>query len=301
MRDENSATDPPREALQPDVAALRAGTPGCRQVIRFHNAGCGMPDLPMTDAMVGPLGLEARIGGYEAPAARVAEDPELHTEIAVLIDTTPDNDLVGACQSVGQFVIDVEEIGCDLRTATRREFPRGSGFRYVSDRVLRAGHEPPLTGMHGARRTEPGGYEPVGAAGRFEEREFPYATVLGSAAATRYARRVGIQAVEQRTPARAARLRGRLERIPGVSVLDRDPRLAALVTFGVAGRQPQPFKAAMDTRGINSALERGEFARFDFGDESAEGCLRSSPHYDTEEQVDHVADAVADLAGRGRR
>ncbi|MEU5163568.1 aminotransferase class V-fold PLP-dependent enzyme [Streptomyces sp. NPDC020875] len=418
MRNDNSAIGSVREALQLDVAALRADTPGCRKVIHFNNAGCGLPTTPVLDAMIGHLNLEARIGGYEASAARAAEVRAFYTEIAALINTTPDNIafagsathayanalssipfeaddvilttrddfvsnqiaflslrkrfgvrivhapdtadggvdteamaalmrthrprlvsathvptnsglvspvaeigrhcrelnllyLVDACQSVGQFVIDVAEIGCDLLTATCRKFlrgPRGSGFLYVSDRVLRAGYEPLFIDMHGARWTEPGAYEPAPTAARFEEWEFPYATVLGSAAATRYAREVGIEAVEQRTPALAARLRDRLGAVPGVRVLDRGPRLAALVTFAVEGWQPQPFKAAVDARGINSALSFREFAQYDFRDKGIEWCLRLSPHYyNTEEEVDHVADAVADLARqapdlrRGRR
>ncbi|MCX4546922.1 aminotransferase class V-fold PLP-dependent enzyme [Streptomyces sp. NBC_01565] len=411
MRDNSSASGLGREALRLDVAALRADTPGCRQVIHFNNAGCGLLTAPVIDAMVGHLNLEARIGGYEASAAQAAEVHEFYAQIAALINTTPDNIafagsathayanalssipfeaddvilttrddfisnqiaflslrkrfgvrivhapntpeggvdveamaalmrthrprlvsathvptnsglvspvaeigrhcreldllyLVDACQSVGQFVIDVEEIGCDLLTATCRKFlrgPRGSGFLYVSDRVLRAGYEPLFIDMHGARWTAPGRYEPAGTAARFEEWEFPYATVLGSAAATRYARKVGIAAIEQRTPALAARLRDRLTPIPGVRVLDRGPSLAALVTFDVAGWQPQPFKAAMDAHGINSALSFREFAQFDFGDKDVDWCLRLSPHYyNTEEEVDHVADAVADLAGQGR-
>ncbi|MGV9311118.1 aminotransferase class V-fold PLP-dependent enzyme [Streptomyces sp. NPDC003691] len=418
MRNDNSAIGSGREALQLDVAALRADTPGCRKVIHFNNAGCGLLATPVLDAMVGHLNLEARIGGYEASAARAAEVRAFYTEIAALINTTPDNIafagsathayanalssipfeaddvilttrddfvsnqiaflslrkrfgvrivhapdtadggvdteamaalmrthrprlvsathvptnsglvspvaeigrhcreldllyLVDACQSVGQFVIDVEQIGCDLLTATCRKFlrgPRGSGFLYVSDRVLRAGYEPLFIDMHGARWTEPGAYEPAPTAARFEEWEFPYATVLGSAAATRYAREVGIEAVERRTPALAARLRDRLGTVPGVRVLDRGPRLAALVTFAVEGWQPQPFKAAVDARGINSALSFREFAQYDFRDKGIEWCLRLSPHYyNTEEEVDHVADAVADLARqapdlrRGRR
>ncbi|MFD7546302.1 aminotransferase class V-fold PLP-dependent enzyme [Streptomyces sp. NPDC059816] len=408
----NSASGSTREALQLDVTALRAETPGCRQVIHFNNAGCGLLATPVLEAMVDHLNLEAQMGGYEASATRAAEVRGFYRETAALINTTPDNIafagsathayanalssipfeaddvilttrddfvsnqiaflslrkrfgvrivhapdapeggvdvaamaalmrthrprlvsathvptnsglispvaeigrhcreldllyLVDACQSVGQLVIDVEEIGCDFLTATCRKFlrgPRGSGFLYVSDRVLRAGHEPLFIDMHGARWTAPGDYEPVRTAARFEEWEFPYATVLGSAAATRYAREVGIEAVEQRAPALAARLRARLEPLPGVRLLDRGPRLAALVTFGVAGWQPAPFKAAMDTRGINSALSYREFAQFDFGTKGIEWCLRLSPHYyNTEEEVDHVADAVADLAAAGRR
>ncbi|MEV0953844.1 aminotransferase class V-fold PLP-dependent enzyme [Promicromonospora sp. NPDC050249] len=408
MNDENSATGSAREALQLDVAALRADTPGTDRVIHFNNAGCGLMARPVTAVMVDHLSLEAQIGGYEASAARADEVRGFYTETAALINTSSDNIafagsathayatalssipfeagdvilttrddfisnqiaflslrkrfgvrivhapntpegvvdvdamaalmrthrprlvsvthvptnsglvspvaeigrlcreldllyLVDACQSVGQLVIDVEEIGCDLLTATCRKFlrgPRGSGFLYVSDRVLRAGHEPLFIDMHGARWTAPDAYEPAATAARFEEWEFPYATVLGSAAAVRYARDVGIEAIARRTPALAARLRDGLAPIPGVRVLDRGPNPAALVTFEIAGWQPQAFKAAMDGRGINSALSFREFAQFDFGDKDVDWCLRLSPHYyNTEDEVDRVADAVAELAG----
>jgi selenocysteine lyase/cysteine desulfurase len=408
MNAKNSATGSAREALQLDVAALRADTPGTDRVIHFNNAGCGLMARPVTAVMVDHLNLEAQIGGYEASAARAAEVRGFYTEIAALINTSPDNIafagsathayatalssipfeaddvilttrddfisnqiaflslrkrfgvrivhapntqegvvdvdamaalmrthrprlvsvthvptnsglvspvaeigrlcreldllyLVDACQSVGQLVIDVEEIGCDLLTATCRKFlrgPRGSGFLYVSDRVLHAGHEPLFIDMHGARWTAPDAYEPAATAARFEEWEFPYATVLGSAAAVRYARDVGIEAIARRTPALAARLRDGLALIPGVRVLDRGPDPAALVTFEIAGWQPQAFKAAMDGRGINSALSFREFAQFDFGDKDVDWCLRLSPHYyNTEDEVDVVADAVAELAG----
>ncbi|GAA1180664.1 selenocysteine lyase/cysteine desulfurase [Kitasatospora gansuensis] len=212
--------------------------------------------------------------------------------------------LVDACQSVGQYEIDVELIGCDLLTATCRKFlrgPRGSGFLYVSDRVLRAGYEPLFIDMYGARWTAPGEYRPVDTAARFEEWEFPYATVLGCAAAVRYALRVGPGPIARRTPALAGRLRERLADLPGVRLLDRGPAPAALVTFGIDGWRARPFKAALDARGINSALSYREFAQFDFADKDVEWCLRLSPHYyNTEDEVDTVAAAVAELAGGSR-
>lgn len=155
--------------------------------------------------------------------------------------------------------------------------------------------------MHGARWTAPDRYEPVETAARFEEWEFPYAAVLGCATATRYARQIGIDAISRRSPALAARLRSSLETIPGVRVLDRGPQLGAIVTFAIDGWRPQPFKAAMDARSINSALSLREFAQFDFGDKDVDWCLRLSPHYyNTEEEVDEVADAVAELSSGGQ-
>jgi selenocysteine lyase/cysteine desulfurase len=111
--------------------------------------------------------------------------------------------LVDACQSVGQYPVDVTAIGCDLLTATSRKFlrgPRGTGFLYVSDRVLRAGYEPLFIDMYGAEWTGPDTYQPAGTATRFEDWEFPYAAVIGSAVATRYALDVGIEAIADRTP-----------------------------------------------------------------------------------------------------
>lgn len=208
--------------------------------------------------------------------------------------------LVDACQTVGQYEIDVAEIGCDLLTSTCRKFlrgPRGSGFLYVSDRVLREGYEPLFIDMYGARWVAPDRYEPVATAARFEEWEFPYATVLGCAAAARYALQVGTAPVARRSPALAARLREHLSEIAGVRVLDRGRELSAMVTFAIDGWEPQPFKQAMDAAGINSALSFREFAQFDFADKHVDWALRLSPHYyNTEDEVDTVAAAVAELA-----
>jgi selenocysteine lyase/cysteine desulfurase len=212
--------------------------------------------------------------------------------------------VVDACQSIGQLPVDVEEIGADFMTATCRKFlrgPRGSGFLFVSDRVLRAGYEPLFIDMHGARWSGPDAYQPSETASRFEEWEFPYATLLGCAAATRYAREVGIDAIALRTPQLIVRLRSRLEAIPGIRVLDRGRHLGALVTFKVDGWEAQPFKAALDVRDVNSALSFREFAQFDFGDKDVDWAMRLSPHYyNTEDEVDLVASDIADLAGSRR-
>src|SRR5947209_8931240 len=78
---------------------------------------------------------------------------------------------VDACQSVGQYVIDVERLGCDFLSATCRKFlrgPRGSGFLYVSDRALAAGFEPLFIDMRGARWVGFEEYEQVETAARYE-------------------------------------------------------------------------------------------------------------------------------------
>ncbi|UVS77387.1 putative cysteine desulfurase [Actinokineospora sp. UTMC 2448] len=236
-------------------------------------------------------------------ATHIPTNSGLVQPVAEIGDLCRDADalyLVDACQSVGQYPVDVQRIGADMLTATCRKFlrgPRGSGFLYVSDRVLAEGYEPLFVDMHGARWTAPDRYEPAPTAARFEEWEFRYATLLGCAAAARYAQQVGLAAIAERTPALAARLRSGLAGLPGVRVLDRGAELGALVTFAIAGWRPEPFKAAMDARGINSALSHREFAQFDFTEKDVDWCLRLSPHYyNTEEEIDEAIAAVADLA-----
>jgi selenocysteine lyase/cysteine desulfurase len=208
--------------------------------------------------------------------------------------------LVDACQSAGQLELDVEELGCDFMTATPRKFlrgPRGTGFLYVSDRVLAADREPLFIDMYGARWTGPGEYRPLDTAARFEDWEFSYSGVLGCAAAVRYAREVGVAVGGRRARQLAARLRTALAAVDGVTVLDQGPDPAALVTFAVAGWEAAPFKAAMDARRINSALSFREFAQYDFADKDVDWCLRLSPHYyNTEDEVAEVAAAVSELA-----
>jgi selenocysteine lyase/cysteine desulfurase len=208
--------------------------------------------------------------------------------------------LVDACQSVGQYAIDVEQLGCDFLSATGRKFlrgPRGSGLLYVSDRALAAGYEPLFIDMRGARWVGPEDYRQVETAARFEDWEFSYATLLGSAAAIRYAFKVGIDVVAERTPALGAALRERLAELDGVRIFDRGRRRCAIVTFTVDGWNSEVLMTELRRRRINSSVSAREHALYDFTDKGVEACVRMSPHYyNTEQEVDEVVDAVRELA-----
>jgi selenocysteine lyase/cysteine desulfurase len=60
-------------------------------VIHFNNAGCGLLPTPVLQTMVDHLELEARIGGYEAAAARAEQVRGFYTELAALIGCGPGN------------------------------------------------------------------------------------------------------------------------------------------------------------------------------------------------------------------
>src|SRR5438132_5911434 len=208
--------------------------------------------------------------------------------------------LVDACQSVGQYAVDVHELGCDFLSATCRKFvrgPRGSGFLYVSDRALAAGYEPLFIDMRGAHWVEPEDYAPVETAARFEDWEFSYATVLGAAAAIRYALALGLEKIAERTPALGGRLRDRLAEVDGVRILDRGSERCAIVTFTLSGRPAEDVHRELHRRGINSSISVREVALYDFTEKAVDACLRLSPHYyNTEQEVDDVVAAIGELA-----
>jgi cysteine desulfurase / selenocysteine lyase len=78
------------EAPRPiDVAAVRAATPGCAEVIHFNNAGAALPPKVVTDAVIGYTVREALIGGYEAQDAAAAEIAATYDALATLLGARP--------------------------------------------------------------------------------------------------------------------------------------------------------------------------------------------------------------------
>ncbi len=73
-----------------DIAALRADTLGCAEVLHFNNAGAGLMPLPVYEAASGHLAKELHIGGYEAHAATKADCDAFYDEFAGLLNAHPD-------------------------------------------------------------------------------------------------------------------------------------------------------------------------------------------------------------------
>jgi len=204
--------------------------------------------------------------------------------------------LIDACQAVGQLPVDVSRLRCDYLAATARKFlrgPRGVGFLYVSDRALSRGDYPLGVDMRGADLAAPGHFDLADGARRFENWEFAYALVLGLGEAARYALEVGVERGGGRAIELAAAIRERLAALPGVRIMDRGPRLCALVTAHFPGWNPPDLVHRLRGLGINTSAATRE-------DGSHIPLLRISPHYyNTAAEIDTLIAALAGLPPAG--
>ncbi|MCW2947642.1 MAG: aminotransferase class [Actinoallomurus sp.] len=201
--------------------------------------------------------------------------------------------LVDACQSVGHLAIDVDEIGCDMLSATGRKFlrgPRGTGFLYVRRSALDR-LAPTFLDQRSAEWTGPESYELRGDARRFECFERSPAGQLGLAAAADYAMAIGLDAIERRVTELGALLRTALAEVPGVTVRDRGARRSGIVTFTHGDRDPAEIASSLAARRINVRLSAQSY-RYDEGAAPAPRVRASVHYYNTEEEISQLIGAL---------
>lgn len=207
--------------------------------------------------------------------------------------------LLDACQSAGQLVLDVQRLGCDFLSATTRKFlrgPRGTGFLYVSNRVLNAGLSPLFLDLHSADWNEDDQYTPRQNAKRFELWEKPYALMLGAAKAVEYANDIGLDRIEQQVKYLSGYLRASLSSLPKVRVLDQGIEKAGIVTFTMSGQDPVQLQQQLRDHGINSSHTTLAYNRYDMKAKQADWLLRLSPHYyNTLAELDRTIEVIAQL------
>lgn len=217
-------------------------------------------------------------GGLINPAAAVGKLAKEH-KIPYLLD---------ACQSVGQLVIDVEEIGCDLLSATGRKYlrgPRGTGFLYVRKSILEK-LEPPFLDLHAAEWSSLNQYEMRPDARRFENWECNVAAKLGLGQAVDYALNLGLSNIEHQVTALAKQLRMALAALPSVSVQDLGENKCGIVTFTVAGHSALEVKTYLASKAINVAASTLSGTRIDMENRGLADLVRASVHYyNTEEEI----------------
>jgi cysteine desulfurase/selenocysteine lyase len=391
-----------------DVAAARALTPGCEQVVHLNNAGASLPPTPVLEATLGYLRREAEIGGYEAgweaeadgridrTYAAIAELIGAHPSEIAFVDSATrgwdlavysfplragdrvvvtraeyganaiallqlqarhgctlgviDDDADGqvdlaaldeelargdvalvslvhvpsqgglvnpaaevgarcraarvplvldACQSAGQLPLDVDELGCDVLTATGRKFlrgPRGTGFVYVRSSLLER-LDPIMLDLRAATWVEPGRYEVADGARRFETWERSVAGHIGLGVAIDHALGWGLDAIAARDAHLADGLRARLDAIPGVTVHDLGARRGAIVTFTVEGLTADDVSRRLREEHVNTSVSTATTAQLDLPRRGLDAVVRASVHYyNTDAELDRAADLIARVA-----
>ncbi|MEM9467625.1 MAG: aminotransferase class V-fold PLP-dependent enzyme [Actinomycetota bacterium] len=259
----------------------------------------GEIDLDALDATIrrtdaGPVKLIAlnhipTNGGLINPAAEVGAIARAHG-ITYLLD---------ACQSAGQLPLDVDELGCDALTATGRKFlrgPRGTGFLYVRSTILPT-IDPIVLDHSAADWVEPDRYEVLPTAGRFEQWERNYASLLGLGRAVDEALDLGLDAIADRVRGLADHLRRRLvDDVAGTTVHDIGRERCGIVTVSVDGVELGAAKAALQAAGINVSIVPPASALIDTRKRDLPPMLRASVHYyNTDDEIDRFVTELGRL------
>jgi len=227
-------------------------------------------------------------GGLVNPASKVGEIAK-EEKILYLLD---------ACQSVGHMPINVEEIGCDLLSATGRKYlrgPRGTGFLYVKKDIIEK-LDPPFIDLHAAQWTAMNEYKIRQDARRFENWETSYAGKIGLGTAIDYARGWGIENIWKRIVMLAEGLRGKLNQISGVNVRDLGEVKCGIVSFTVDKKNPVEIKTMLNACNINVSVSVLPSTRLDMESRSIENLIRASVHYyNSEDEIDRFCTEVASI------
>ncbi len=206
--------------------------------------------------------------------------------------------LVDACQSAGQFPVDVTKIQCDFLTGTFRKFmrgPRGAGFLFVSDKILKTSLEPLFIDMRGADWKEKDVYTLRSDARRFEEWELPYALVVGSKAAVDYSLAVGLEEIEKRNTHLGQIVRKELLDL-GLTLLDKGKHLSSIITANIPGKESTEVLQFLRNKNINTSITQRSSAVIDFDAKGVTWALRISPHYyNTEDEIGLLVEALKEL------
>ena len=206
--------------------------------------------------------------------------------------------LVDACQSVGQMPIDVDEIGCDMLSATGRKYlrgPRGVGFLYVRKSIIRRLH-PPIIDLRSADWLNSNEYKLKEDAQRFESWESNYAAVLGLGSAVDYALNLGLNNIQLRNTELASYLRTCLKKIDTVHIHAISDRQCAITSFYVQDQTASNIVNELRKNNINTSVSDPSSTLLDANKNKLPSLIRASIHYyNDKDEIDNFIKVLSSL------
>ena len=207
--------------------------------------------------------------------------------------------LIDAAQSVPHFPVDVRALGCDFLAFSSHKMlgPMGVGVLWGRRELLDA--MPPYQG--GSNMAHDVGLESLHlseGALKFGAGTPNVSGPVGLAAAIRYHRQIGPNALRQHELAVTRRFFDRIGAIPGVRILgsmNPDEKISVFA-FTVRGNEPSAVLQALDARGI--AVRAGDLASLPLLERlGTKGAVRASCYvYTTLEEIDRLTVELTRIA-----
>jgi len=161
--------------------------------------------------------------------------------------------LVDGAQGIGALPTDPRALGVDAYAVPAQKWllgPEGLGALWVAPEALPR-LEPTFAGFDSGTGHRPDGvFVPHRGVRRLEVSTQPALLLPGWLAAIGWLDALGWDAVHEGTLRAAAAVRAALDEVPGVEILTPPGDQGGLVTFTVAGHEPQAASHALATRGV---------------------------------------------------
>jgi cysteine desulfurase/selenocysteine lyase len=206
--------------------------------------------------------------------------------------------LLDACQSAGQYPLDVKRIGCDFLSSTGRKYlrgPRGTGFLYASKKILKS-VTPLNLDLHSAEWNSINSFKQLDNAKKFETWESNIAAKIGLMTAVQQINEIGIDKICNRVTEVADCLRDELSKIKEITVQDIGRVKSGIVTFTSSKFTPLEMKKYFSENKINTVTPTLNGTRIDMEARKLDAVLRSSVHYyNTKEEIDTFASLIKQM------
>lgn len=209
--------------------------------------------------------------------------------------------LVDACQTVGQFDLDVTAIGCDALVATGRKWlrgPRGTGFLYVSNNVapclnsvsIDLANTDWIGGAEGAK------IEIAETAKKFEIWERSIAGQIGLSQAVKYYNELDKKGAIDHMARLRSLLRSSLATMPSITLYHGANCGSNVVTFYHKETTAADIKTEMEAHNVNISVIHDWDAPWDFEQKKLPPMVRVSPHYyNTVEEIESFVEKLERL------